>query len=147
MKEQQREYERQLEKEQFEYQQEQQKLKSTEIQDFSNTQEGINFCKRELTETEEAKSSITSRKRVIDDTSKEDRMAELRRISPWVPQFTPSAPQSTLTEPPKRPSSPFSGQPLRSKDLVPVTLVSESAGSSSSDIKFICPVSRFVTSN
>jgi hypothetical protein len=58
-------------------------------------------------------------------------------------QFTPSWNAEEQTEaPPKRPPSPFSGRPLRVKDLVPITLVPESSESN----KYICPVSRCVIS-
>lgn len=45
--------------------------------------------------------------------------------------------------PPKRPLSPYSGRPLRTKDLVPVTLTKEAPGSD----KYICPVTRKTITN
>jgi nitric oxide synthase-interacting protein len=65
--------------------------------------------------------------------------------------FTPQAAPTELKAPPKRPASPMTGRPLRSKDLIPVDLILEdTGGSSASDVggsgggstKFICPVSR-----
>jgi len=86
-----------------------------------------------------------SRKRKIDDTDKETKLAELQRVSPWVPQFTPSAAPSLIKEPPKRPLSPFSNRALRVKDLMPIDLIRESPeeeDSKSGPTRYICPVSR-----
>lgn len=91
-----------------------------------------------------------ARKNKIDDTEKEDIQNELSRISPWVPQFTPHAADATLSAPPKRPSSPFSGQPLRAKDLIPIELIPESGKESdanSSVVRYLCPVSRKTITN
>lgn len=94
--------------------------------------------------------SSSSRRKVMDETSHDDKLRELQRISPWIAQFTPSAKASDIKEPPKRPPSPFSGRPLRSKDLMPVSLLQEGASSSSSStsalsgaatVRFVCPVS------
>mmetsp|Transcript_30216 Transcript_30216/g.51103 ORF Transcript_30216/g.51103 Transcript_30216/m.51103 type:complete len:328 (-) Transcript_30216:1178-2161(-) len=93
------------------------------------------------------------RAKKIDDTTKEEKLKELSAVCPWVPQFTPQAEDSVLNEPPRRPPSPFSGQPLRSKDLIAITLIPESTASSSSssaktsDTKFMCPVSRKTITN
>ena len=60
-----------------------------------------------------------------------------------VPQFTPQAESTLIKMPSTRPSSPFSGQPLRAKDLIPIGLILESSGSNSnSTVKYLCPVSR-----
>ena len=94
---------------------------------------------------------MAARKRLIDDTSANERLSDLKRVSPWLVQFTPSANASELKAPPKRPLSPFSGEPLRAKDLLPITL-SRDASSSLDDastgavagagaVKFVCPVS------
>lgn len=48
-----------------------------------------------------------------------------------------------MAEPPKRPSSPFSGNPLRAKDLIPLELV-EDRESDVGTVRFVCPVSRYV---
>ena len=77
-------------------------------------------------------------------------MAKLKEISPWVPMFTPEAAQSELKAPPKRPGSPMTGRPLRSKDLIPVDLIPESGEvgcTGNSDVRFICPVSRKTITN
>lgn len=87
------------------------------------------------------------RRKLIDDTDRSVMLEELKHISPWAPQFTPNAQQqSAVSEPPKRPASPFSGRPLRSKDLIAITLPrennAESSSTSSGTVRFICPVSR-----
>ncbi|KAJ1438552.1 hypothetical protein B484DRAFT_444501 [Ochromonadaceae sp. CCMP2298] len=85
---------------------------------------------------------LATRTRIIDDTTREERTAALSRVSPWVPQFTPQAPAAALTDPPKRPPSPFSGRPLRAKDLLPLELIRECEGTERATTKFVCPVSR-----
>ena len=84
------------------------------------------------------------RRKVIDDRDKDIKLEELKKVSPWIPQFIPEAERSTLTEPPKRPSSPFTGRPLRAKDLIPINLLkeSDSTGENTSTVKYICPISR-----
>ena len=62
----------------------------------------------------------TDRSRAIDETDKETALVELSKVSPWVAAFTPSAKATALQPPPRRPQSPFSGQPLRTKDLIPL---------------------------
>lgn len=64
----------------------------------------------------------SARKKLIDDRSIAVRIEELKAISPWLAQFTPSAKAKDLKAPPKRPPSPCSGQPLRAKDLYPIVL-------------------------
>ena len=85
------------------------------------------------------------RKKKIDDSDHETRVTQLGQIAPWLPQFTPTAPQTEIKVTAKRPSSPFSGNPLRVKDLIPIDLMTEEA-ISISDIagpqRFVCPVSR-----
>ena len=84
-----------------------------------------------------------ARAKVIDDTNRTEKLAQLSHSSPWVPQLIPHAQDATLVVPPKRPGSPFSGRPLRSKDLIPIDLIKESEGSANSSIvKYLCPVSR-----
>jgi nitric oxide synthase-interacting protein len=105
-----------------------------ERQNFNDSQ-SIITTSREATRVPDC----NSRKRVIDDTSREEQMAKFKQVSPWIVQFTPSYDREVkVKEPPKRPPSPFSRNPLRLKDLIPVNLVRESSGSD----KFICPVSR-----
>jgi hypothetical protein len=100
------------------------------------------------------------RKKLIDDTDYSTKLEQLKHVSPWVPQFTPQVDESSLLssrnieEPLKRPLSPFSGQPLRSKDLISIQLIKESTddvhsqnnknSSTTSTVKYICPVSRYV---
>jgi hypothetical protein len=95
-------------------------------------------------ETEVSSEYLDQRKKIIDDTAKEVKVEALKKVSPWIPQFTPEAKATSLKEPPKRPLSPFSNQPIRSKDLIPVTLIPESRETTevSGPVKFICPVTR-----
>lgn len=84
-----------------------------------------------------------TRQKKIDDTDDSERRAQLSHSAPWAPQFTPQAKDAEIKEPPKRPPSPFSGRPLRSKDLIPIDLIKETDGSASSSVvKYLCPVSR-----
>lgn len=100
--------------------------------------------KRKLDVSEIADPNHATRKKYIDDTETEIRVAELQKVSPWVPQFTPAAEASKAKEPPKRPASPFSGRPLRAKDLIPINLIRETddPSANSSVVRYICPVSR-----
>jgi len=102
------------------------------------------------TKTNGSKGYYEHRRKYIDDTASSELIANLSQVCPWVPQFTPQADESIIHAPPKRPSSPFSGQPLRAKDLIPIDLIPESSsasgtssgGSNSSIVKYLCPVSR-----
>ncbi|RYG66463.1 hypothetical protein EON64_09695 [archaeon] len=93
----------------------------------------------ELTEYE------SQRKKLIDDTSAEDKLEHLKKVSPWVPQFTPQAADSLVKAPPKRPPSPFSGQPIRAKDLIPINLEREEGDGGMT--RYLCPVSRKTITN
>ncbi len=123
-----------------------QERQQKEIEAFcgSNDLTGV-IGKRKANELDANIESQLRRRKLIDDTDKEIRVEELKKVSPWIPQFTPEATESSIREPPKRPPSPFSGRSLRAKDLIPVDLVKESASTSSGDstVKFICPVSRY----
>ncbi|KAH8063843.1 ubiquitin protein ligase [Aureococcus anophagefferens] len=69
------------------------------------------------------------------------------RTSYWLPPLTPEAPAKKLAEPPRRPPSPMTGAPLRSKDLYKLDLrKAESAKTSrndhdGSDVRYLCHVS------
>ena len=92
----------------------------------------------------------TDRLRAVDDRDKQVKMAELQAVAPWIPQFTPQARASSLPPPPKRPSSPFSGQPLRTKDLIPIDLKKDNdsaTAGSSGHVRFVCPVSLKTITN
>ncbi|KAJ1460125.1 hypothetical protein M885DRAFT_509859 [Pelagophyceae sp. CCMP2097] len=71
---------------------------------------------------------------------------ELKRTSFWLPEFTPGHAAEPVRAPEKRPPSPVTGQPLRSKDLVPIRLdastVAKADGSKEHDTKYLCHVSR-----
>ncbi len=91
---------------------------------------------------------MLAKKRKIDETPKDVQMANLKAVCPWIPQFTPTAEPTKLAAPPARPSSPFSGQPLRTKDLIPVNLIRETADNhAQGSVKFICSVSRNTITN
>lgn len=118
------------------------------LKSFQESQVGVDDVvvghkKRLQVEAEDTHNSYAqSRQRLIDDTDEETKLASLQMVSPWVPQFTPSAPAARPKAPPKRPPSPFSGQPLRTKDLIPVNLMKEISGDKSGPQRFVCPVSR-----
>lgn len=117
------------------------------VSKFIETHDGVkSTLKRKANEVEPVRGYIdTTRLKKFDDTDDTERRQKLSQSAPWVPQFTPQAQETVLKEPPKRPPSPFSGRPLRSKDLVSIELVKESEGSADSSIvKYICPVSRYV---
>jgi hypothetical protein len=92
----------------------------------------------------EVPSYLEQRKRKIDDRDDAIKLAELQQVCPWIPQFTPQADASgQKAPPPKRPSSPFSGLPLRAKDLIPVNLVKESNESNQqSTVRYMCSLTR-----
>jgi nitric oxide synthase-interacting protein len=118
--------------------------------DFVASQGVGDIVKRQNTEKEAASSYMNSRKRTIDDTDTSTKLEQLRQVSPWIVQFTPEAAAAEIKEPPKRPPSPFSGRPLRTKDLMPVDLVKETDGDSKGSAgtkRFICPVSRKTITN
>jgi hypothetical protein len=122
---------------------------SEELQSFAESQDGIADIVKRKTDNLELKSEYAEkRKRIIDDTDKEVKMADLQRVSPWIPQFTPEVKDTKMKEPPKRPSSPMSGRPLKSSDLVPIDLIRESNDTKAvqnENVKYICSVSRCVT--
>lgn len=111
------------------------------MKSFLESNEGKVAGKRKAEEDVETE-YLSQRKKVIDDTEHEVRLEQLRKVSPWIPQFTPEAKESSIPEPPKRPLSPFSGQPLRSKDLISIELIKETSTAADSTEKYICPVSR-----
>jgi nitric oxide synthase-interacting protein len=115
-----------------------------ELQFLAATDGIESVAKRKIEHLEDSSEFFRSRKKVIDDTDKEVRMEELKKVSPWVPQFTPQATATAVKEPPKRPPSPFTGRPLRAKDLIPVNLIKEHADGKGGDakVRYICPVTR-----
>jgi nitric oxide synthase-interacting protein len=119
---------------------------SNEIKKFTETQNGVdNVLKRKVQETdlESSNAYLLSRKKVIDDTTKEGKREALSKVAIWAPQFTPAALPEVIKEAPKRPPSPFSGRPLRSKDLIPVVLTKEEENNKGGQtMRYICPVTR-----
>ncbi len=115
------------------------------LQNFADTQDGVtSITKRKHTDSDTAVNDYQqARKKVIDDTDSNEKLAQLRKVSPWVPQFTPQAKDGDLKEPPKRPPSPLSGRPLRSKDLIPIDLIKETSNDNAAGVtRYMCPVSR-----
>eukprot|EP01040_Poterioochromonas_malhamensis_P002224 gene2224-2366_t len=104
--------------------------------------------KRKADDTPTENESSARRRKLIDETAYEIRLEQLKKVSPWIPQFTPEAKESLIPEPPKRPLSPFSKQPLRSKDLIPIKLVRETTAESlDTNVRYICPVTRKTITN
>ena len=99
-----------------------------------------------MTEDEARGTHLEARKRVLDETDNSVKRARLKEVSPWIPMFTPEA-EVHVKAPPKRPASPMSGRPIRSKDLIPINLTLEVASGasdpSSGATRFICPISRY----
>lgn len=129
---------------------EERKVQEREVQSFLELNEGTGRTssnKRSNTEAFPHETPCsdyeTRRKKIIDDTDHDDKMEHLRKVSPWVPQFTPQARATLLEEPPKRPPSPNTGRPLRTKDLIPIHLERDPGTTSSSHfVRYLCPVSR-----
>jgi len=102
---------------------------------------------------EHGKSHQSSLKRKIDTETVEEGKKKLKQISYWLSEAQPQYTQESMEEsvrnhpPPKRPPSPMSGDPLRLKDLTPITLQRETtrkggnSNSSSTSSKCICAVS------
>lgn len=105
-------------------------------QDFLSSQTLVGN-KRSLGSTSFSSSSCP-RKKVIDDTTHQDKVAALQKVSPWIVQFTPTAAATDLKKPLTRPPSPNSFAPLRAKDLLSLTLHPDPANKS----LFLCPVSK-----
>ena len=124
---------------------------SRQVSSFVDTQEIGGITKRKASEMETKESYLESRKKLIDDTDAVTKKEQLKKISPWIVDFIPTAADAEIKIPPKRPPSPCTGAPLRSKDLIPIDLIRETSSSSSSSssssdtngtIRFICPVTR-----
>lgn len=120
-----------------------------DLNKFAETQDDVSgILKRK---SEEVTSEYNEkRKRLIDDTDRTVKIADLQRVCPWVPQFTPSAKDSDMKEPPKRPSSPITGRPLKSSDLTPIDMIREDGSNASNNnsnssgaVRFVCSVSRY----
>lgn len=90
-------------------------------------------------------SYFESRKRVIDDTSRGEHQQHLREVAPWLPSFTPTALPTAIKAPSKRPASPMTGRPLKVSALIPIDMTRETDTTRGETVKFICPVSRWVT--
>lgn len=144
IKQQQQEFEFQATRHRDDESEKQRVNKAREIANFTDSQDVAGITKRKISEVESKQCYMESRKKIIDDTDPLLKKEQLRRISPWIVDFTPTAKAAEIKEPPKRSSSPFSGRPLRAKDLIPVNLERERAADSGAAgiVRFICPVSR-----
>jgi nitric oxide synthase-interacting protein len=144
IKQQQLQYEEQMSRHKRDELQVQRTEKELEISNFTEAQDVTGITKRKATEMESKASYMESRKKIIDDTDAVQKKEQLRKISPWIVDFTPTAKDAEIKMPPKRPSSPFSGQPIRTKDLIPVNLTRETSENKGATglVRFICPVSR-----
>lgn len=119
-----------------------------EMKQFEDKHDGAVSYKKRKFDTHQAVSLIDpSKKKLMDDTDHAEKLDQLKAVCPWIPLFTPNAEPTLLKEPPKRPQSPYSQRPLRSKDLVPINLIRESTDeqSSTGSFKYVCPVSRCVS--
>lgn len=146
IKQQQQQYEQQLLDEKLQEQKQVEEEKLGKLKEFAEQQDGgvYALAKRKSSELD-TNEYLESRKKVIaDDKTREEEIEDLKRVSPWLAQYTPSAEPSKIKIPPKRPSSPFSGQPLRTKDLIPLDLLKEdvSNGNDSSLVRYLCPISK-----
>ncbi len=118
------------------------------LEQFSASQGVDGVVKRKASEVIEHSDYMNTRQKIIDNSDKEQLRSDLQKVSPWIPQNTPSAAPTTVKEPPKRPTSPFSGEPLRSKDLIPINIVQDpSSNESSGPTRFLCLVSRLVVNS
>jgi hypothetical protein len=116
---------------------------------FTNGQEGIdNIVKRKSTESETSSSYFIKRSKIIDEQDKKEQQTELKKVSPWLVQYTPTA-EVVIKEAPKRPASPFSGRGLRAKDLLPIHLDKEveSSISTAGSVRYICSVTKKTITN
>ena len=76
----------------------------------------------QITTAAHASSFQSSLSRNINTQSKSEGTARLKRSSYWLSESQPETKDSAPSPPPERPPSPMSGNPLRLKDLIPLTL-------------------------
>lgn len=82
-----------------------------------------------------------------DMRSHDEKREDMEKVSYWLPQTAPDHVVATIAEPPRRPPSPHSGQPLRAKDLITLHLDQDDekkagAGSDAISGRFICAVCK-----
>jgi len=146
IKEQQQQYEQQLLDEKLQEQKQIDDEKLGKLKEFAEQQDGgVYILAKRKSNDIDNEDYLAARKKIIaNDKSKEENIEELKRVSPWLAEATPSAEPSKVKIPPKRPSSPFSGQPLRTKDLIPIDLLKEDVtnGNDSSLVRYLCPISK-----
>ena len=127
--------------------------KHKELENFIHLQENANYDNEGLTTSISKKRKHSSTSLASDTIEHNKRQAstlteaDLKRSSPWMPQFAPKAESTEETmessidkihakKPPKRPASPISGAPLKLKNIYPVDLERDQFG------KLICSVSK-----
>ena len=117
--------------------QEEDKFKQKQ-QEFMNKADCI--ANKNILKEDEKSYQTEERSKLIDDTDNEKKQVALKHANPFMPQFQPSS--STIT--PKntskqRPSSPMSGKPIRSKELISLNIEKETKND---DIRVVCSVSK-----
>ncbi len=106
----------------------------------------------QLSKSQHASTLQSNLKRKINTDTKEEGVAKLQRTSYWLseaqPQYTTEAKEEEVRKnpPPERPPSPMSGEPLRLKDLTPITLKRDKEGPAAPGSKCLCAVSNKVIS-
>lgn len=140
--------------------------------------ENLKRFSSDSTSNEHVYTADSKRRRLIDDSTDEERIRALKKVSPWIASSTPDQASnitsensnmsstalivsssvshpSTDMEKEERPLSPFSKQPLRVKDLIPINLQRESSEqgphegdmsarttSTAEVVRYICCVSK-----
>lgn len=141
LKQQRQEYEKLLAADAQKCQSEKEVASSLAVQEFLQKDQGP----AQRSTQDHAIDFSSSLKRKIDTESKEEGKKRLKEICYWLseaqPEYNDKEHQirhggATI---PERPPSPMSGQPLRLKDLIPITLMREDTGV---DSKCTCAVSK-----
>ena len=142
LKEQRKRYDALLAADTQSLEQKQKSEQSLAIQAFIDKDQGSTQQSRENHSTDFQQSL----KRKIDTETKEDGNKRLKEISYWLseaqPEYDDKEQKIRENPPPERPPSPMSGNPLRLKDLTPITLNREGGKDGDDGGKCICAVSN-----
>lgn len=114
--------------------------RENELQEFIDSQEGIVDKSAPAVLNKEALAiQMIGGKR--DGASEEltKKRKEFLNTNFWVPTSTPDTIKTSLKKPEKRPRSPMSGEPLKLKDLIPLTL---NVDTDADEKTFLCSVSK-----
>lgn len=142
LKEQKAKYQAQLASDAQKASQQTESAKTLAIQSFISKDQGAAQSSTKNHSTDYQKSL----KRKIDTESKEEGNKRLKEISYWLSEAQPEYHDEAMGEkirsnmPPERPSSPMSGNPLRLKELVPITL--NRGNGDGAEGKCLCAVSN-----